>query len=610
VKICPLCHELRPDEATFCTADGGLLGKVTDPLLGRTIAARYRIIRRLGAGGMANVYLARHLIIERQSAIKVLRHDLALDPSSRERFLREARAVNRINHPNIVEITDYGEFEGMAYLVMEYVEGDSLLAALKRGPLPWPRAVHLASQVVSALGRAHQMGVIHRDLKPENVILVGPSHRAGTREEQVKLTDFGIARIVDLPRLTFSEQMFGTPGYIAPEYVEGAPVDARADLYAVGVVLYEMMTGVLPYDARTQADKLVKPLSSPPIPPGQRVAGLPTELEALVLRLLARFPDDRPRDAFVVVDALSDILRRYASPSLRPPKAEASEAKLMATSGAPPTSSPTLVELRATAVPPLGLAIAIEVPVRAGLVLGPPPSEPPTVALPLRAKERGEQGTVTANVARMPTGEMTMHWSRALLELETSIQARAKERGGTFAADRAGELAGVARQMIPRVERAQQVVGEAQGRLDRLEAEARDFRANLGHAIDVLVHDRSRERAHLEALSARHSRLADAVTSVAPESIDTRTWENAALEAELERGTRVEVDLTFQIDQLQKRLDAENEEFERQLVATSGLLEGSLSALRRLTNELVRTMDEAAVILGGDRVSRTSVAPA
>ena len=265
------------------------------------------------------MYLARHVIIERLSAIKVLRQDLTLNPASRERFLREARAVNRINHPNIVEITDYGEFEGMAYLVMEYVEGESLLAALKRGALPWPRASHLGAQIASALGRAHQMGVIHRDLKPENVILVGPPEKAGTREEAVKLTDFGIAKIVDAPRLTFNEQMFGTPGYIAPEYIEGAPADARCDLYALGVVLYEMMTACLPYDARTQAEKLVKPLSSPPIPPGQRVAGLPPELESLILRLLARRPEDRPRDAFAVVNALSDVLRRYANSSLRPP---------------------------------------------------------------------------------------------------------------------------------------------------------------------------------------------------------------------------------------------------------------------------------------------------
>jgi eukaryotic-like serine/threonine-protein kinase len=580
VKICPRCSELQPDEAAFCPVDGSTLTKSTDPLLGRTIAARYRVIRRLGSGGMANVYLARHVIIERLSAIKVLRQDLALNPASRERFLREARAVNRINHPNIVEITDYGEFEGMAYLVMEYVEGESLLAGLKRGALPWPRVAHLGAQVASALGRAHQMGVIHRDLKPENVILVGPPEKAGTRDEVVKLTDFGIAKIVDAPRLTFNEQMFGTPGYIAPEYIEGAPADSRADLYALGVVLYEMVTACLPYDARTQAEKLVKPLSSPPVPPGQRVAGLPTELESLILRLLARRPEDRPRDAFAVVDALNDILRRYANPSVRPPPVASGDGKLMVKASEPPKSSPTIIE---------PIAGSARVPVE-GLVLQP-----------------------TANVGGMPTGEIAMRWSGPLNELEASILARSKERGGTFAADRASELAGVAREMIVRVERAQRGAADAQARLDRLEAEGRDFRANLGHAVDVLVHDRSRERAHIEALSSRHDGMGQTAAegagavSVAPESIETRLWEHAALEAELERAKQVELDLTFQIDALQRQLEAKNESFEREMVAAAGALEGSLSALRRLTNELVRTLDEAAVILGAERASRPSL---
>jgi len=133
VKICPRCSELQPDESSFCPNDGGVLEKTTDPLVGRTIAARYKIIRRLGSGGMANVYLAHHVIIERKSAIKVMRPDLALNPANRERFLREARAVNRINHPNIVEITDYGEIEALAYLVMEYVEGSRCSRTCARG---------------------------------------------------------------------------------------------------------------------------------------------------------------------------------------------------------------------------------------------------------------------------------------------------------------------------------------------------------------------------------------------------------------------------------------------------------------------------------------------
>ncbi len=576
MKICPRCSELQPDESSFCPNDGGVLEKTTDPLIGRTISARYKIMRRLGAGGMANVYLAHHMIIDRKSAIKVMRADLALNPANRERFLREARAVNRINHPNIVEITDYGETESLAYLVMEYVEGESLLAHLRKGALPWARAAHLASQVASALGRAHQMGVIHRDLKPENVIVVGPP---GTREEAVKLTDFGIARIVDAPRLTFSEQLFGTPGYIAPETIEGGIADGRSDLYALGVVLYEMVTGGMPYDARTQADKLLKPLSSPPIPPRERVAGLPPELESLVLRLLARRPEDRPQDAYVVVDALSDVLRRFADPSVRPPPIQDAGAPFRVPE--PQRSSPTLVEQ--------ALSVRPTRDVHAGVPAG---------------------ESHTANLGRMPTGEIAMRWSSALGDLEASIHARAKEKGATFAADRASELAGVAREMIRSVERAQRVVSEAQAKVDRFEVDGREFRANLGHAVDELVHDRSRERAHLEALLARKAGLLEdsGAPSIAPESIETRAWERAALDAELDRSRGVDQDLSFQINALEKQLETRNEAFDRQMLEATGALEGSLSALRRLTNELVRTLDEAAAVLNADRVSRPSVA--
>jgi serine/threonine-protein kinase len=424
------------------------------------------------------------------------------------------------------------------------------------------------------------MGVIHRDLKPENIILVGPPEMAGTRDEAVKLTDFGIAKIVDAPRLTFNEQMFGTPGYIAPEYIEGLPADPRADLYALGVVLYEMVTASLPFEARTQADKLMKPLTTPPIPPRQRVTGLPTELESLILRLLARYPDDRPQDAFAVVDALNDVLRRYASPSAKPPPYEG-VGRLLAIP-AVPISSPTLVEL-------LGVGAAAS-------AAAPAPAAGPA------------EGQMTANIGRMPTGEIATRWSGALTELESSIQARRQEPGGRFGAERAAELASLAHEMVKRVERAQRVVAETQAHVDRLEVEGRDFRANLGHAIDVLVHDRSRERAHIEALSARREGMdtasAQALLSVPDTArmaggIETNAWEKAALASELERAKTVDHDLSFQIEALQGQLDTRNEGFEREMVEAAGELEGSLGALRRLTNELVRTLDEAAVVLGG-----------
>lgn len=554
MKVCARCSELFSDDASFCPSDGGELVRSADPYLGRTLAARYRLIKRLGSGGMSIVYLARHVMIDRMSAIKILRQDLGMSPTHRERFLREARSVNRINHPNIVEITDFGETESLVYLVMEYVSGDSLLAHVKRGRFVWARAARVALQIASALGRAHQTGVIHRDLKPENVLLVPRGD-----EEMVKLTDFGIAKVVDAPQLTFSEQLFGTPGYIAPEFVEGIPIDGRADLYSLGVVLYEMITGALPYEARSQADLMLLPLSTAPIPPSVRAEGLalPPDLESLVLRMLARRPEDRPRDAFEVVDALGDVLRRFGSTSRRPPAIAPANAI-----PEPGESRPTLLELapRASALPPSG------------------------------------QDRLTANVERVPTMNIASRWHGAIGELDDAI-ASARRRGDAKAADKAAEKAAQARKLVANIERTSATVGEHQGRVDRIEARGRAFRANLGHAIDELVRDRSRERAHAEAVRSRQGTLDGDRIATGERSRDALLWETAALDAELERAEVLERDLAYQIETLQNKLDAENEQLDRELVEATGALEGSLSALRLSTSELVRLLDEAAKLV-------------
>ena len=577
MKICPRCSDLFGDDAAFCPHDGNALEKSKDRFLGRTIAARYRLIRKLGSGGMSVVYLARHELISRLSAIKILRPELSLIAEHRERFLREARAVNRINHENIVEITDVGESDGVAYLVMEFIEGDSLLAAINRGRLPWPRACRIGMQVANALARAHQMGVIHRDLKPENILLVNRDE-ADVDSEHVKLTDFGIAKVFGEPTLTLNEQLFGTPGYIAPEYVGGIGIDGRSDIYSLAVVVYEMVCGVLPFDGKGQSELLLKPLTSPPIPPSKRIDGLPPDLESLLLRCLARDPAERPHDAFAVHDALADIVRRF--------------------SGAGSIAPPHLGLGRLSSLPPRE------------------PREPNETVIDRKSASAVRE---TQNLGHVVTHEMSSRWSTALADLEAHI-TKARRLGGLHAraATRAAELALVAGEMVPRVERAAKVVGELQAKVDRMEAAGRDFRTNLGHAIDVLVHDRSRERAHLDALKARRWALERAVAGVvgpipdnpassqlgetAPmppigASQDPRAWEVEALNAEEKRAARVDEDLAFQLDALQRTLDTKNEGLERELVEATGQLEGSLSALRRLTSEIVRTIDDGVGIL-------------
>ncbi len=278
-----------------------------DPNLGKTVGGRYRLISRLGSGGMSTVYLARHVLIERLVAVKTLRRDLARETIQRDRFLREARAVNRVNHDNIVEITDFGETdEGLVFLVMEYVPGDSLLSAMAAGAMPALAVLDLAHQVGSALARAHQMGVIHRDLKPENILLVPRKDAL----PHVKLLDFGIAKIMDAPSLTGSQQIFGTPGYIAPEYIKGNELDGRADLYSLGVILYEMATLALPFDYEYPGDLLVKHVTDLPVPPRQRRPEMDPSLEELILRCLEKDPDHRFRDAYHFVDEVARCRER------------------------------------------------------------------------------------------------------------------------------------------------------------------------------------------------------------------------------------------------------------------------------------------------------------
>ncbi len=438
MKLCPSCEEAYPDDAGYCPFDGEALVRNVDPLLGRTMAARYRLVRRLGSGGMAVVYLARHVMIERRNAIKILRQDLGMNPAHRERFLREARAVNRINHPNIVEITDFGEDGGLVFLVMEYVEGASLASIVHHNALPWKRAARIGLQVASALGRAHELGVIHRDLKPENVLLC---IRNG--EDVVKLTDFGIAKIVDAPALTFSEQRFGTPGYMAPEYIEGAPTSAQGDLYAFGVVLYELMTASLPFDARFPAEFFALQMNEAPVKPSTRVPGIPPELEALILRMISRRPEDRPRDAFAVHDALADVLARSGGHASRRAPASSGVAAPGATLEMPAAS---------TAVP--RSSVASEIPAR---------------------------------------------WQTSIDQFEAQLDEARLVRGDAEPrVRRAADLVEALRKLLVSLERAAGAVSEHQTAVDGLEADGRVFRATLGHAIDTLSHDRSRLRTRLD----------------------------------------------------------------------------------------------------------------
>jgi eukaryotic-like serine/threonine-protein kinase len=305
VRRCPTCHSQYTDTARACPIDGSPLAEVPDPLVGRTIGGRYLVAELVGAGGMGSVYRGRHQLVGRDVALKFLAPRYARDPAARERFLREARAANRIDHEHIIDITDFGETsDNLVFLVMEFLDGELLSKLVERGPLPPARALTVALQLASALARAHELDVIHRDIKPENIFVL--QRRGG---DFVKLCDFGLAKVIGEHRLTATGKVFGTPEYLAPEQARGEPPTGHTDQYSLGCVLYEMLTGKLPFEGTTP-DVILRHLQVVPEKPSARRGELPlpTEIDALVMRMLEKLPRDRFVDAHHVVDEIRRIL--------------------------------------------------------------------------------------------------------------------------------------------------------------------------------------------------------------------------------------------------------------------------------------------------------------
>lgn len=286
-----------------------------DRLVGTYLAGRYRMLRKLGEGGMGAVYLARQEPIDRNVAVKILLSGLLKDRIAVARFEREAKTISKMRNPNTVTVFDYGKTQaGDLYIVMEYLAGRTLAEVIGyEGPLAPRRAAHIARQICGALAEAHDFGVVHRDLKPDNIIL---TRMAGV-EDWVKVLDFGLAKLVDNEQaagLTQHGRIFGTPRYMSPEQAQDFSLDGRSDLYALGVILYEMLTGRTPFNADNIVGILMKHVTEPPPPPSTVRNGLDLDpdLERLVLRMLAKNQADRFRD----VRTLGAALRPFAE---RPP---------------------------------------------------------------------------------------------------------------------------------------------------------------------------------------------------------------------------------------------------------------------------------------------------
>jgi serine/threonine-protein kinase len=285
-------------------------GSGGDAMLGKVVAGRYRLEARLGEGGMGVVYRARHVLIDRVVALKLIRPDLRGETHLRAWMLREARAANRVDHAHIIDIHDIGETEdGELYLVMEYLVGTSLSAEVAKGAMPGARGVDILEQMCAALARAHDLGVVHRDLKSDNILLTV----RGGRKDFVKILDFGLAALARDPRLAPKGAVFGTPEYMSPEQARGEDAGPQSDLYALGILFFEMLTGQLPFRSSDRDTLLEMQRSQQPPRPRQLKPEVSQQAEAICLRLLEKDIRKRYQDAHHLQEELKALQRSLPS---------------------------------------------------------------------------------------------------------------------------------------------------------------------------------------------------------------------------------------------------------------------------------------------------------
>ncbi|MBN2714858.1 MAG: protein kinase, partial [Deltaproteobacteria bacterium] len=326
--FCPNCGNPNPGAAKFCATCGNALGPVAqtpptpsgDPFIGTLIGHRFVVQKKIGEGGMGVVYKGIQTGIERPVALKLLHREYARDANLLERFKNEAATASMLTHPNTVTIFDFGSTDdGSLYIAMEFLEGTELSQLIKsEGALPWERTCDIAIQICRSLDEAHNNRIIHRDLKPDNVML---SSR-GTQTDVVKVLDFGIAKIKnreDQMQLTAAGEIFGTPEYMSPEQIKGEQLTPASDIYSLGVILYHMLTGTLPFTAPQPMALLVKHLTDepPPFSQANSMISVPSQLETLVMMSLSKSMKERPQSMAEIADFLKKLVATHRQPVIQ-----------------------------------------------------------------------------------------------------------------------------------------------------------------------------------------------------------------------------------------------------------------------------------------------------
>ncbi|HZS39744.1 MAG TPA: serine/threonine-protein kinase [Polyangia bacterium] len=474
MKTCSACNINYPDVVEFCPHDGNRLPPnphetqaMYDPLIGSTIDGRYIIEQVIGQGGMGFVYAARHAIIDKRVAIKVLKKEHGKDAAAVERFLVEAKAASKIGHQNIVDITDFGVLpDGHAYFVMEFLDGPTLGKLVhERGFIEPLQAIAITVQVARGLQAAHDKGIIHRDLKPENIFVL---ERDG-QKDVVKIVDFGIARdVTTKKRLTLAGMVLGTPEYMSPEQATGQPTDHRVDMYALGCILYEMLTGDVPYKGETPTKTLTMHVFDAPQPPSQRRPDLPiaASLEAVVMRTLQKKPADRFADLRAMMAELDRVDAELRGPSKPKPARAPTITQAPATEPNPiiddevPRSSGRLGLIVAAAAVLLlavvGMALAVggkKKPVVVEQLPQPaaPPSAAPLVqpaAMPSPASEEAARKDVEIVLRSDPPGAEVFEGVERLGVSPVTIRRARSSQALTFSLRRAG-YQDIHREVVP-----------------------------------------------------------------------------------------------------------------------------------------------------------------